>query len=109
MMGVAQFTLAVPVIKNTNSLLAFAEIDARHQEETACIRCAKCVASCPMNLLPLSINLAAVKGNTERLEKYHVADCIECGICEYNCPAKRRIVQSARLGKEILLKGAQNI
>jgi electron transport complex protein RnfC len=104
MMGIAQFSLDVPVVKHTNALLAFDEGDAAPPPETSCIRCGKCVDSCPMRLLPLYINSAAVKNNAERLEKYHVADCIECGICEYNCPAKRRIVQSARLGKGILQK-----
>ena len=102
MMGVAQYTLDVPVIKNTNALLAFDEKEARHDAETACIRCGKCAESCPMRLLPLYINAAGVKKDVERLQKYHAIDCIECGACEYNCPAKRRIVQSARLGKELL-------
>ena len=103
MMGVAQFTPDAPVIKNTNAILAFDERDAAQAGETSCIRCGRCADSCPMRLLPLYINGAAVKNDAERLKKYRVGDCIECGACEYDCPAKRRIVQSARLGKQILL------
>ncbi|MDR3121655.1 MAG: electron transport complex subunit RsxC [Clostridiales bacterium] len=102
MMGIAQFSLDVPVIKNTNAALAFDVKDAKPAPETGCIRCGKCVDNCPMQLLPLFINSAAVKGDAERLKRFHVMDCIECGTCVYNCPAKRRIVQSARLGKDIL-------
>ena len=102
MMGIAQYTLDVPVIKNTNALLAFDETDAKQAAETACIRCGRCIHSCPMRLAPLMLNAAAVRKDAERMNKYHVMDCIECGACEYRCPAKRRIVQSARLGKDIL-------
>ena len=102
MMGIAQYSLDVPVIKNTNALLAFDGKDATQAAETACIRCGRCVHSCPMQLLPLMINTASVHKDVERMTKYHVMDCIECGACEYRCPAKRRIVQSARLGKDML-------
>jgi len=99
MMGIAQYSLDVPVIKNTNALLAFDREDAVSEPETACIRCGKCVDNCPMQLLPLYLNQAGVKGDVDRLNRYHVMDCIECGTCVYNCPAKRRIVQSVRVGK----------
>ena len=102
MMGIAQYTLDVPVVKNTNALLALDETESEQGVETACIRCGKCIRSCPMRLLPLCVNSAAVHNDAERMRKYNVLDCIECGACEYNCPAKRRIVQSARLGKALL-------
>jgi electron transport complex protein RnfC len=102
MMGIAQYTLDVPVIKNTNALLAFDRRDAEVRPETACIRCGKCVDNCPMRLLPLFINSAALKRDVDRLRKYHAMDCIECGTCVYNCPAKRRIAQSARLAKALV-------
>ncbi|MCL2059845.1 MAG: electron transport complex subunit RsxC [Oscillospiraceae bacterium] len=102
MMGVAQYSLDVPVIKNTNALLAFDEAEAAQGKETACIRCGQCIGGCPMRLLPLNVNSAAVRNDVERMKKYHVMDCIECGSCEYKCPAKRRIVQSVRAGKDVL-------
>jgi electron transport complex protein RnfC len=107
MMGVAQFSLDVPVIKNTNALLALDADEAKIAPETSCIRCGKCVDNCPMQLMPLFINAAGVRNDLERLRQYHVADCIECGTCVFNCPAKRRIVQSARLGKVLLREAAE--
>ena len=102
MMGIAQHSLEVPVIKNTNALLAFTREEALLDKETSCIRCGRCVESCPMSLMPLNINSAALKTDIDRLNTYNVMDCIECGACMFRCPAKRRIVQSARLGKSIL-------
>ena len=32
-------------------------------------------------------------------EKLGVMNCIECGSCAYNCPAKRALTQSFSFGK----------
>jgi len=104
MMGVAQSSLNDPVLKNTNALLAFDAESAKLPPESACIRCGKCAEACPMNLLPLFLNQNALRENIEGLKKFHVMDCIECGSCSYVCPAKRRLVQSIRLGKALLRK-----
>lgn len=106
MMGVAQYSLQTSVIKNTNALLAFDKKDSEMQPESACIRCGRCVKACPMNLLPLNINLHVRKINIEELGRYHAMDCIECGCCSYVCPAKRHLVQSVRLAKTYLRKSA---
>ncbi len=102
MMGIAQFSLDTSVLKHTNALLAFDEKQAILPKPSACIRCGRCVWACPMNLLPLYLNMNALKGNVEELKKYHVNDCIECGCCSYTCPAKIHLVQSIRLGKALV-------
>ena len=104
MMGVSQHSLDDPVLKQTNALLAFNERDAEQPKESVCIRCGKCVAACPMSLLPLYINLNVVRGKFEETAKYHVTDCIECGCCSYVCPASRNLVQSVRIAKAELRK-----
>lgn len=106
MMGIAQYSLDTPVLKHTNALLAFEGKDVELGTESACIRCGRCVRGCPMNLMPLYINLHALKGNVEELGKYHPMDCIECGSCSYVCPAKRHLVQSIRLAKAQLRKAS---
>lgn len=107
MMGIAQYSLQTSVLKHTNALLAFDVKEATLPAEIACIRCGKCVYACPVGLLPLYINLHVLKKNTDEIAKYKANDCIECGCCSYVCPAKRRLVQSIRLGKAIL-KNSQN-
>lgn len=106
MMGITQYSLQTSVVKHTNALLALDRKDSDTGHESVCIRCGKCVEACPMNLLPLYINLNVTKESLEELEKYHVNDCIECGSCSYVCPAKRHLVQSIRLAKTLVKKVA---
>ena len=104
MMGVTQFSLENSVVKHTNALLAFNKQEAVLTEETACIRCAKCVNACPMGLMPLFINSCVVNGKIEESENYNPLDCIECGCCSYTCPANRHLVQSIRYAKAEITK-----
>ena len=106
-MGVALYSLELPVLKNTNALLALSEKEGRIPDESACIRCGRCVRICPMNLLPLDIDRLVKANSFEDIEKYNIMDCIECGSCVYACPAKRTIVQSIRLGKDTLRRTAK--
>lgn len=100
MMGTAQFRLDVPVIKNVSAVLCFDENEARLPEENPCIRCGRCVAHCPMRLMPLYLYDFAKKGELDQCEKYNVSACIECGCCSFECPSKRHLVQNIRIAKE---------
>jgi len=104
MMGVTQFSLDNTVIKHTNAILAFDESDMSLEPEIVCIKCGRCVAACPMNLLPLYLNACMEKRMFEKMTEYHVNDCIECGCCSYVCPSARQLVQSIRYGKAELRK-----
>jgi electron transport complex protein RnfC len=102
MMGIAIHDLNLPVLKNTNAVLAFNEKDAKLPEETACIRCGRCVSRCPLQLMPYAIETAYKLKKPELLDKYKVNLCMECGCCAYTCPAKRRLVQVMKLSKAML-------
>ena len=104
MMGVAQFSLDTSVLKQTNAILALSAKDAVLPEESVCIRCGRCVMTCPMNLMPLYINASVQLRDYDSAKAYSVNDCIECGCCSYVCPAKRHLVQSIRLAKTELRK-----
>ncbi len=99
MMGIALVDDTLPVLKQNNAILAFGKKEARLSEETACIRCGRCVNACPMNLMPTKLCDAIKKGDFEEMEKYHIMNCMECGCCSYSCPAKRHIVQTIKVGK----------
>ncbi len=99
MMGIAQYTDEVPVIKSTTAVLLMSAQEAKAREEIFCIRCGECVRHCPSGLMPCMINLASEKELWPQAKQYGALDCIECGCCSYVCPANRRLVQSIRRAK----------
>jgi electron transport complex protein RnfC len=105
MMGIAQYTLDVPVVKGTSGIIVLTHQEAKTSPENPCIRCGKCVEVCPIRLMPLLVSAKALKGDYGSSEQLHALDCIECGSCSYICPAKRPLVQSIRVAKrEIMAK-----
>ena len=104
MMGIAQYTEDVPIIKSSGGLLLLNKKETKLLEESPCIRCAACVRGCPVGLLPCQINLASEKSLWNLTKEYGASDCIECGICNYVCPASRRLLQTIKRAK---LEGAK--
>ena len=104
MMGIAVRDDSYPILKNTNAILAFDAGQVEMYSESACIRCGRCLRTCPMNLMPLRIEDCFNRSDMEGLEQYKVSLCMECGSCAYGCPAKRHLVQAFRLAKAHLRK-----
>ena len=104
MMGIAVPDLEVPVLKNTNAVIALDEKDAVPPKETACIKCGRCIAHCPLRLMPAEIERAYRLKQPEELEKCKVNLCMECGCCSFICPARRPLVQINKLAKAELRK-----
>ena len=99
MMGNAQFSLDIPVMKGTNAFLCFSGEEDKRVEDPKCIRCGKCIAACPMHLLPMYMNVYGKLGDLDECVKVGMMDCIECGSCAYVCPARIPLVAQFRLSK----------
>lgn len=102
MMGVTAVSLDAPVVKNTGAVLAFDEKDSKLPEPSACIRCGRCIDTCPANLMPTEIERAYEKRDGAELKKLKVNLCMECGCCSYVCPGKHRLVETNKLAKGVL-------
>ncbi len=103
MMGLAQSQLEAPAIKGTSGLLVLEKADVRLYEPSPCIRCARCVDVCPINLLPTTLAKFAEKNMWVEAESYHAMDCIECGCCSFVCPAHIPLTQHIRIAKSHII------
>lgn len=101
MMGQAQKSLDVPVLKGTSGLLAFTTPGPAH-EEWPCIRCGRCLDACPMFLNPQRLALLARAERVEELKSHNQMDCFECASCSFVCPSNLPLVQLMRVGKTLI-------
>ena len=101
MMGMAINDLEIPVTKGTSGILALGD-ESLEPEESACIRCGRCMRACPMKLPPYMMDACIRHERYEDAEKHGVMNCIECGACTFVCPAKRMLTHSFRTGKKVI-------
>jgi Na+-translocating ferredoxin:NAD+ oxidoreductase subunit C len=99
MMGFAVSTLEVPVTKTSSGVLFLNSHETDVGQFGPCIHCGWCLDACPMGLAPKEIAIYVEAGKGHLTEKFGLFDCFECGCCAYVCPAKRPLVQFARLAK----------
>jgi Na+-translocating ferredoxin:NAD+ oxidoreductase subunit C len=107
LMGKAVNNTNVPVVKGTSGIIIFPRSESDRSEVNPCIRCAKCIAACAMNLEPFLLMTLSEKGLFERAEEEKITDCMECGSCSYTCPAGRPLLDYIRLGKSTVIKMAR--
>ena len=103
MMGRAMVNLDSPVTKGCSGITVLDGAEARRGVEGPCIKCAKCVAACPMGLEPYLISKLSRRKMWERAEQERVTDCIECGCCQYSCPANVPLLDYTRHGKQTVM------
>ena len=100
MTGVAVKSYDLYVKKTTSGILLLSEKEAAAEEPTPCLNCGLCADHCPMHLMPMNTAFYSSAGDIENAAKLGGAMyCIECGVCEYVCPAKRPLIQAIRKTK----------
>jgi electron transport complex protein RnfC len=102
MMGTAVASLEIPIQKNTSGIILMTREETCDEEEGACIRCCRCVRYCSCRLTPVLMNLRLDQDNLDEAVKAGLMDCMECGSCAYVCPARIKLVQRFRVGKQKL-------
>ena len=103
MMGKAVNSLDVPVGKGQNSITILTDDDAHRKAAQPCIRCAKCVSACPMGLEPFLLATGSAMKKWDMMEKEMITSCIECGSCQFTCPAHRPMLDNIRYGKQTVM------
>lgn len=103
MMGKAVNSLSVPVGKGQNSVTILTDEDAHRKTPQPCIRCAKCVSVCPMGLEPFLLASGSALKKWDLMEQAMITSCIECGSCQYTCPAHRPMLDNIRYGKQTVM------
>ena len=103
MMGRAMVNLASPVTKGCSGITVMSGRDAQRREASQCIKCAKCVAACPMGLEPYYLSKMTQKKGWEEVEAQMITSCIECGCCQASCPSYLPLLDWVRLGKQTVM------
>ncbi|WP_455714602.1 electron transport complex subunit RsxC [Anaerosporobacter sp.] len=103
MMGLALFSLDVPVTKTSSALLCMTKDEVAKYEPTACIRCGRCVKACPCKLIPQKMYECANNFDNEGFVKLNGMECYECGCCTFVCPARLRLTQAFKQTRRSIL------
>ncbi|OQA51068.1 MAG: Electron transport complex protein RnfC [Candidatus Omnitrophica bacterium ADurb.Bin292] len=96
MCGMAQASADTVITADTSAILALPKEIAGEKTPEPCIRCNRCVDSCPVFLSPAMITLAVENGEFETAAKWGVDECIECGVCSFVCPSHRPMLELIR-------------
>ena len=106
MMGAAQYDLTATVIKGVNAITMLGKANNFFVEDYRCLRCGKCIAVCPMKLMPVLMYKAMQSGDIQEMKDCNLMDCIECGSCAYICPACVPLVLGFRSAKQVMRNAA---
>ncbi len=103
MMGMSIPSLDVPIVKTSSALTCLMQDDVERFEETACIRCGRCVQGWPSNMVPQKLIEAAQKYDTAAFTALNGMECCECGSCTFACPARRPLTQAFRQMRQAVM------
>jgi electron transport complex protein RnfC len=104
MMGAAQASLDVPVLKGTSGVIVLTDAEVKPQQSYPCIRCGHCLDACPVFLNPQALGQLSLYERYDEMDEHHLQDCMLCGCCGYTCPSNIPLTQLFALAKAHLRK-----
>ena len=103
MMGKGVTFLETPITKGVSGILVLAESEMSPERAALpCIRCGRCLETCPIHLNPALLGQLAAADELDAMANEHLFDCFECGCCSFVCPAHIPLVQRFRGAKRAL-------
>lgn len=99
MMGRCMSNIDTPVTKRSSAVLCLEKQKTVREDVLDCVRCGKCMGTCPMGLEPYLLSKLTEIEDWTDLEEHNIMDCIECGCCTFTCPSHRPLLDYVRYGK----------
>ncbi|TXR53024.1 electron transport complex subunit RsxC [Reinekea thalattae] len=93
MMGQVIPSPYTPIDKSIGGLLALTDQEVRDEQSHDCVRCGRCVAACPMGLMPFQMAAHSRVSDYDGAQDYGLNHCLLCGACSYVCPSRIPLVQ----------------
>ena len=113
MMGFSIGELSMTTTKTTGSVLCLTKKEIGNakflNQQTACIKCSRCLNVCPEGLNPTKIAHAIKADRLDLAEANYISACMECGSCSYVCPANIEIAGYIKTGKIRIARAKKNL
>lgn len=90
----------ISIVKGSGGVVVLNRKEAEAFTESPCIRCGRCVATCPVGLNPYLLKRYCEAGDLKNAESSNIMDCILCGCCTFTCPARRFLTAIFKITKE---------